>query len=579
MRFRFFQLSPQAQRWLSRWRSRLLFWVVFYPSHLVASAVVHAGHLLTEWWHHRNLLYLLQGLPALALFVGLLTLGAVVAGQDRGLLADDYHIQAHRSVAEAGQLLRSNKDAKPALAMAQTCYLRLGVLQPEKVENRYGQAQVLELLKQPAAADAVLRSIAPADRPGYGPAHLWLADKIWAALQAPPAAGEKPRTAELLRAYERHLLHALQWKTEPVTTEAHKRLYNLYRQTSRLPEAEKELALAAERVPELRLDLAGWNLAQGKKDQAQRNAQAAAQAFRKRLDDNDTDHVARAGLIRCDLMTGDYAAAQELAQRGIALANEKPELLTAYRVELARVLVAWYDAKTADPKSAPAERFALLEQVMAIFPDSPDLLQRLVTFIRQTGPEGEKVRQKFRDLTAEGKPSAVAHLVLGTDAWQRDKPAEARYHWEKALQLSPGTPQVANNLAWVLAHYPPVDVDRALSLIDAALKQVPGDPRLHGTRGHILAKLDRHKEALEELEIAKVAYPNDAKLFRQLAESCAKLSLDKMAADYKQRAEALAVKAPAPNPPTAGPDTKPSAPDSPPASEPKGSPAPADPKP
>jgi Flp pilus assembly protein TadD len=263
----------------------------------------------------------------------------------------------------------------------------------------------------------------------------------------------------------------------------------------------------------------------------------------------------------------------------MALAN--PALVDAYRRELARVLIAWYDAKTADPKATHAERYALLDQVMTIIPDSPELLFRLVTFVRQTGPEAEKAKRKFRELTAAGAPSATAHLVLGIDAWQQDKPAEARYHWEMAFKLSPGSPQVANNLAWILAHYPPIDLPRAESLIDAALKQAPQDPRLHGTRGHILAKLGRPKEALPELELAKAAYPNDAKLFQALTDCCTQLGLPKMAAEYKQIADSLAAKKPGLAQPVPGSDAKPAPPDGKavPPSELPGPPAPGDPKP
>jgi Flp pilus assembly protein TadD len=574
-RFRWFQLSPRARRRLHRWRSAVGHWLIFYPYHLVVTLASQVGALIVEWWQRRNLRYLLQGLPSLAVFVGVVTFGALVAFQDRSLLADQYAIQADRSLREAATLKQAKKSAAAPLAMAQTCYQRLDTLQPNKPENRIGLARVLYLREQPAAYNAILRELAPADHPGYGPAHLWLADQIMQSLQARPA-GEKLPTAELLRAYERHLLHALQWHTEFIATEAHIRLYNLYRQTNRLPEAEKELTLAAQYRPELRLDLARWNLAQGKKEPALRNAQGAAAALRKRLDENIDDDTARARLIQCDLITGDYAAAQELALKGQSLAKT-PDLANAYRVELVHVLITWYDAKTADPKATPAERFALLEQVMAIFPDSLELLQRLVAFVRQTGPEGEKAKKKFRDLTAEGHPSAVAHLVLGTDAWQRDKPEEARYHWEMAYKLSPGGPMVANNLAWVLAFYPPVDLDRALSLIDSAIKQAPQDPRLHGTRGHILGKLGRHKEALDELEIAKVAYPNDVRLFQQLAESSAKLGLDKMAADYKQRADALAAKRPPAHPPAATTDPKAPEPKAPAAPDKKEPPAPTPP--
>jgi uncharacterized protein HemY len=118
------------------------------------------------------------------------------------------------------------------------------------------------------------------------------------------------------------------------------------------------------------------------------------------------------------------------------------------------------------------------------------------------GPEAEKVRATFRSLLAAGKATAIAHLALGNDAFSNGKQEEARAHWEQALAGDKQIPLVANNLAWLLAHKEPTDLPRALSLIDQALTQAPRDPRLHGTRGQVLVKLERWKEAITELEAA-----------------------------------------------------------------------------
>jgi Flp pilus assembly protein TadD len=263
------------------------------------------------------------------------------------------------------------------------------------------------------------------------------------------------------------------------------------------------------------------------------------------------------------MFAGDFAGAKEECQKGAALVPNTP-LATQYALTMVRVLLAWYDARTADPKATPEERFALLEQVMFINPDDPTLLQKLVVFTRLTGSEGEKAKEAFRKLTEGPNPSATAHLILGTDCWQNGDEPGARHHWEKAFELSQGAPLVANNLAWVLSHVPPIDLPRALGMIDAALEKV-NDRRFHGTRGHILAKLDRHKEAVAALELAMAAYPNDPKLFEQLSESCEKIGLKTDAARYKKRVEEIrkAGKGPAAGPtamPAKDPATDPKAP-------------------
>ena len=59
-------------------------------------------------------------------------------------------------------------------------------------------------------------------------------------------------------------------------------------------------------------------------------------------------------------------------------------------------------------------------------------------------------------MLASGKSVAVAHFALGSDAYQNGRIDEARNHWEQACRVDPRMPELANNLAWLLAHAEPV---------------------------------------------------------------------------------------------------------------------------
>src|SRR5688500_11447108 len=112
-----FRLSPRAQRRLQRGRDQL-FWFLGYPIYLPGTLFRETGALVGRWWTHRNLRFLLQGLPAVLLAVGVLTFGVLVYFQDRNLLASEYKIQGQRSLYDYGNLLRANKDASANLAEA-----------------------------------------------------------------------------------------------------------------------------------------------------------------------------------------------------------------------------------------------------------------------------------------------------------------------------------------------------------------------------------------------------------------------------------------------------------------------------
>src|SRR5262249_32883591 len=81
--------------------------------------------------------YLLQGLPSLFVFIGVVVVGVFCVFKDQALLAANYRDQAKKSLAETQSLLTARRDAAKPTAMAQSCYDRLTSLQPENPENRY----------------------------------------------------------------------------------------------------------------------------------------------------------------------------------------------------------------------------------------------------------------------------------------------------------------------------------------------------------------------------------------------------------------------------------------------------------
>lgn len=96
---------------------------------------------------------------------------------------------------------------------------------------------------------------------------------------------------------------------------------------------------------------------------------------------------------------------------------------------------------------------------------------------------------------------------------------------------------VANNLAWALASQPEPDLPRALELIELALDGNPTEPNFLSTRGRILARLGRWKDALSSLEAALPALPNNPTLHADLADVYAALGSTELAAEHRQKAE------------------------------------------
>lgn len=149
----------------------------------------------------------------------------------------------------------------------------------------------------------------------------------------------------------------------------------------------------------------------------------------------------------------------------------------------------WLDALDRDSKATPANRLAVLGRALTDDPSDVNLLRRLWGLASAKGPEGEQATAILRQQLAEGKNVGMAHLALGTIAWQSGRIDEGRMHLEQAYKIGPHVAAVANNLAWVLAYSEPPQYERALEIIGRVVDTYPKEPQFRGTRGRILAKM------------------------------------------------------------------------------------------
>src|SRR5262249_43417847 len=138
---------------------------------------------------------------------------------------------------------------------------------------------------------------------------------------------------------------------------------------------------------------------------------------------------------------------------------------------------------------------------------------------------------------------------------------QARVHFERAFDLEPSMLLAANNLAWLLAHEEPTErirvlgavlgsgaartqsypeaanLQRALDMIENVVKQAPKQPSFRETRGQILVKLGRWKEAVSDLEFALPLLPNKRPIHLSLAKAYQELGLAELAQEHRKLAK------------------------------------------
>jgi Flp pilus assembly protein TadD len=410
-------------------------------------------------------------------------------------------------------------------AGARLCFERVLALDAASPAALLGLALCLDGTGRVGDAAAIMTRLAPADRSGYFPAHLWQAQRL---LQAAEPTAADQRLAEL------HLQLAL--KLHPGEAGAHALLAQLYWNSARYDEAEPHLVNAAPAAPALYLRLAELHAARKEWGQAAKEADLAVPFFSDRCRFAPQDVPARVFWAEAEMLAGRHADAVHILRAELGSADQPVYLQT-----LGRVYASWAAAVERDAKADPAKRLQLIEEGLKYDAGNSELLSALTPERTRPG-EAAQTRALLLRLISDGRAPAAANLILGMDAWQRRDFAAARVHWETALRLAPQLNLAANNLAWLLANEKPRDLTRALALIDAALERAPHEPRFRGTRGYILARLGRWREALPELIAALPAYRASASHHRLLNETYKKLGLSELALEHQNRAEMLAKK-------------------------------------
>jgi tetratricopeptide (TPR) repeat protein len=469
---------------------------------------------LRLWRSRRDYRLLLAGLPAILVGGAALTLITAAAAVPRQEVEERYFDHARRAARE--------KD----YATAMTCYDRLAYRGQERPDVLYGMALTAEALGQSGRAEGIMAGLATTERAGYPPAHIWWARRY---LFQPNPSPQAYQRAEI------HLRYALEGELEDPDL-AHGMLGEIYRVTGRFEQAEAHLVKAVRSRPQLRLRLAEVHALRGDQQAARREAGYAVSYFRARAKADVKDAQSRLTWADAVTFLEEFQEAVGILEEGVALEPDGPAR-SAYRGALGKVYATWLDHLDRQ-KEAPADtKFRLLDQGLAHDPSNSKLLERLLTLTRQDGPEAVGARASLQALLARGEASATLHLALGVDAWQRGDQAAAQVHLDEAQRLAPQMPVVANNLAWVLAHAPQPDLPRALGLVNLALQRAPNEPNFRGTRGHILVRMERWKEALPDLEAALGKDPKNVSLHQDLAETYDRLGIPAMAAEHRRLAQ------------------------------------------
>jgi tetratricopeptide (TPR) repeat protein len=354
-------------------------------------------------------------------------------------------------------------------------------------------------------ANAMVDSLSPDDSVGYPEAHLMKARVLLAA-----------RTFSGKSAAQRAFHHldaaASKFKDDPEWLSLKADFYLMVGQ----PEEALSYLDRAARLDPNRLFKFGMVYQElGRTQEAQEQLKLAEKHLAKLLGADSRDHGARLNLAAVLTEKGEFARATEILTEGLSL-----DKTVGFDTALAKVCLAQYKQLLSSPNTRPELRLSLLRNALKYDRNSNEAVRLLAFFGEEGGstPETLKNATDFLEaMVAQGQESAIAHLALGSKAWQSGDQSKSAFHLKRAYKIDSGMAVLANNLAWVLAHQKQPDLQQALAVIDTVLIDYPNVPHFRDTRGQILTKMGRWSEALDDLEYALRTLPKEPTIHASLA--------------------------------------------------------------
>ena len=421
---------------------------------------------------------------------------------------------------------RAARDALAAnqIDLACWCNRKLLFIKPNDAEPRLVLAQMAEKSGDLARTERLMRQVAPLTEAGYAPAHLWVARKL---MSEAPARDQQQRVRQI-KEIQQHLRHAIE--VEPRNMEARELLGNICARTGQVSEAIANLTVVAEVHPSVHLTLAQLFAVRGERSLAEMHGKTVQDHFQKKLAANPGDIDAELGLAAADLFLGDSQNAIAVLTKGYERTHDK-----RFDLALTGAYVLAFDQT--DPSDV-TKRLDLIQKAWRHGSDSVAVLARLDALTSGTGGEAQRARETLEKSIEQDKSSGLAHYALAGVAVRDGDLKKALVHAEAAYAAMPGVPEMGNNLAFLLMSNEPPDLERAVKLADAAVNSAPDNPNFRETRGQILVKLQRYRDAVPDLELALRQLKNMPGIHTGLADAYEHLGDRELAAKHRELAAA-----------------------------------------
>jgi len=454
---------------------------------------------------------------------GLLAAGGVIAWNGMNQASSVWELRG-----EAAAQFR----AKDFAAAAQS-YARLAELEPLLADEHFRWAQSLAATGQRSLARKMVEQLVeqagtdwlPHTSLVYPNAEFWLAQEIYTRPQI---------TVADWRSAEARLQTVLLFS--PQHEMARRMLMKMQRATGQQLAALANLEKLAPFSTADRLELALAYSSLGKRFEAAQEAKLVVESLLLELGENPENLELRRTAAKAALLAGDFAAAENQLKLALKYGNEE-DLET--RMRLAEIYEQQAAAVPHDRPDWDRRSLELLCRSIETVPDRSEPYDALTPLTLRPGEVGEQARELLLTGLARGVRPDRLHGLLAQWCSRTGRSDESILHWRAVIAAEPQSVPALNNLAWELCWHQPPMLDEALDMINRALALSPGVPVLRETRGQILARMGRSREALADLLAAIGGMNENARLHATLAEVYRDLKLPDEAKLHIERAAQL----------------------------------------
>ncbi len=470
------------------------------------------GGFLSAWIATRPYKQLLWGLPTVLVLLPILLAMTWTKLWGSSRVASRYKVAVQQAV---------EKKEYDRAALFERKLAQLGV---NTQLNDFNTAEALNRDGKIEEAFERMKLLAPEGRPGYPSAHFWIIQQLLSGkLEVSPEESHRLVGVHLkqlqalgARGTDIQILEAI-WLT----------------QENKVQEAIDLLKPLVGRVPQAAMMSMELNLRLGQISAARDDARTV----RTHMEDRSrravpfTPQLLQSWVMAEELL-GDRAKEQAVVREWL---KADPENAAAKNL-LAELCQHQFEQSIRVPNPD-------LDQLADLFVEASELtrnpkqLQMRVAKLYQLRSEVPEAKGVVERIMASPRTPAPILEAIGTVAASVGEVDEAKIYLKQAIDKAPKNAIAWNNYAWILLQGSDSKLGEALEAVNKALAIHPDEFRFRETRGQVLVRMKKWKEAVPDLEYAVNGMPDSVEIHQSLAAAYEALGETQLARVHRQQSQ------------------------------------------